>query len=473
MTHVLGRGAVTGDAHFWGSSGGWANGPDNVALDSGIIEKTTYGWGAIADTRYTISTTYYTGVVGSSFTGGFWDGRDFWLCDNGSGTNSVYRLNWEFGKSDLTVNAGLLGLGSINPYDTSTDGDATNIYFTSFSTDQVIRFNRGTGAIVGTPLSLTTPKRLAYDGEKLWVSRGSVITRIDSFTVPTTVDVSGFTAAEYMVFDGRHLWVSDASTTTLTKIDPYPTTPTVVATYTLANRALGLTFCGTSVWAVSDTGNAVYRVNVLTGQQSTTSLSGLLSSPTIAAYDGYFVIVADASNHVKINPITGRPLRGASYSGGGTQFLTSISQGSIVAGNGTTVLRGDLPQSAVFQHLSRDNLISLGGRGTGNIVSVPGAACGVVAVNIGTTNLTQNLAANLQDSQMLHISGTLTGNVRIDPGTNSAGNSIFHIYHDVTLGGFTLTWGSVSSNINLGPSGTHTMVISNASTGATTIANQF
>lgn len=469
MTHIIGRGVVVGDTHLWNGTN-WSNGADNIAADNGVVEKQVMGWGALADTRYALTTTVFTGVAGTSLTGAFWDGRDIWLCDNGTGTQSVYRVNWEFGKSDLTVNAALLGLGSINPYDAGYDGDFTNMYFTSLSTNQVIKFNRGTGAIIGTALSLTGPKRILYDGEKLWISRGTVVTRIDSFTVPTTVDVSGFTAAEYMVFDGRFIWVSDTGTTNLVKIDPYPGTPTIVATFSLATRPVGLTFDGTSVYAVSDTGNAVYAVNVLTSAQTTIDVSGLLSSPTIAAFDGYFVVVADSTNHVKINPATGRVLRGATYSGGGSAFMTSIGQGSLIIGNGTTMKRGDLPQSGVFMQLGRDTTVSSGGRGTASVNGASGVPSGPLTYNIGTTGATANMPADKQDAQIIHITGSITANVRIDPTGSSTPNGIWHIFNDVTLNAHTLTFGSSVSSINLGTQGTHTIVISNA---GFVILNQF
>lgn len=473
MTHLFGR-APTGSTHLWNGTR-WTNGPDNVILDNNTVRRQVLGWAMLADTRYDLSSVVFSGVAGSNFTGAFWSGNSLWLCDNGTGTDSVYRLTWDTDAPDLVTSTASIGF-TIDPYDIFSSGDFVNVFFSSYSTNQVVYMN-GSFTSSGTTISLTSPRRFAYDGEKLWVSRETVITRINSLA-PSTTNLTGFTFAEYMVFDGRYLWVADQGASNIVKVDPYPTTPVKVTTLSLASRPMGITFDGTSVWSVSDTGEVVYKINTVTGVVTTIDVSSWLTSPTLITFDGYTVVVADSSNHIRLNPNTGRPLRGTTYTGGGSNFLITIGPGSMLIGNGTSVKRGDLPLSGTFLHLARDtstsDTIGIGVQGNGGIWSTTPVPTGTTTYDIGTTGTSpQLMPASAMDAQIIKIVGNLSGNVRIDPVNSGGGTNTWHVYHDVTLNGNSLTFGSLSSSVSLGAQGTHSLILRVDSSGTYVIANQY
>jgi hypothetical protein len=456
----IGKGAALGNVHYWNGTK-WTNSPYSDVPEQANSEKQRMGWPWLADDRYNLSQTGIPASGSSDFTGAYFDGSELWFCDQGNSV--VTRRNWLKLKADATITAVSLGVGSIDPYDVHGDGSNTHVVFSSYSTNEVFRVRRQLppGTLLAPTLSLANPRRFAFDGSRVWISRETVITRIDSLTVPTTTNLAGFTMAEYMVFDGRYLWVSDTGAGEVKQVDPFPGTPVVVSTFAIGGTPTHIVFDGINIWILRDS-TTLTRINSITGNVDTV---GGFSGLTAIGYDGRFIIAITGATHFKINTLSRQPLRRQgtilAYSGGGSNFVTCIGRGSILTG-GSFVSRGDQPLSAIFFDL---------GRGSSGLLN-PSVRAGVYQASFGSFLGTRILTPRESNShQILFASGTLTGNARLQPITTAS--NYWHVFNNVALGAFTITFGSSSSNVSLGTTGTHTIVWVDPLTLTFRIFNQF
>lgn len=430
-----------------------------VRTEDGAVPRQTLSWGLVGDTTFDFTAALT--VAGSSFGGVFLDSQDVWVCDYGTPL-AVTRVDWATLATDLTVNAASLGF-TIKPISITSDG--LDIFFASNEnpgTPRVVQINRSTGAHIAnfTPPSSELPIRMAFDGEKVWFLTSTHLYRIDNFTGPVLASPASFTPTNLfgMIFDGRYMWVVDriGGASVVYQIDPYPATPTVVATFTTVVQIADITFDGTWIWVVSDSPDGtVIRIHSKNGVTETISISAILTGTTTISFNGLAVYVGGSTGHVRLNPVNGRSLNGAAFPGGvsgaaGTGFMKAIGLRSLLLTNGTIIYRNDIPRNGAYQ-----GMLLGGDAATG--IYVPQQQGEAFA--LGTVSGTVTLPSRSSVAAYLILTGTLTGATRLEP---ESGN-FWMIQNTVSTGGNSFTFGSSGSNVTLGTSGTFSIIRMNTS----------
>ena len=403
--------------------------------EQGINDRAVQTWGVLADTDSQQIQMLSTAGGAAGFQGGYWDGRYIWGC----GSASVVKLSTAGNSSipTLEVTAASLGVGSITPKDIVYDGK--DIWFSSYVENLVYRIDRISGAMLSTN-SITSPNRMEFDGENVWVSDGSGgITQIAPNTlVATALSIPG-ALCEYMVFDGTYLWVSSYVNLKVYKIQPFGAA-SVVTSYTLPSRPRGITFDGTYIWTVSDTGNAVHRIHTVTGAITSVSVAAYLSGPTVLVWDGRVIQVGDdAGSVIRINPTSMRVLRAAvSMSGfaGMNGFARAVGDGAFITGS-PDVFHGLFLYKPHQSHWLDNIVTSLGTTKQGSaVVDVGPTASGTVGISGESTS-----PYRYADSAFyLILNGTLAGNTRVEP----SGQGPWAVQHNITDGGNILRFGSAA-----------------------------
>lgn len=429
-------------------SGG--GGGTTVPLDQGRSVRQAQSWGVMADRDLGSTTTVLVGGGSSTWTGCCWDGRAIWAIENDGGlsTNRLVKAapfsGGGLGGYELSKNAAGLGLGSFDPIDVCYDG---NDVWVSDATGKVYRISRTSGSLQST-VTLASVNRLEFDGEAVWVSRGSAgITRITlSFpTYPTTnLVVGGGAQIEHMVFDGRYLWCSALDQSTLYKVEPFGT-PSLQATPALSHRARALCFDGTYVWAVSDTGKRVFRVHSETGTVDTLDLATYFtgSGPTAIGFDGRIIYVASGGEHVRINPMAMRVLRGETISIGATGPLRPCGDGFVMGQGGTNSHAvtgfGSFESKRYSRVETRRGPVQAGAA----YVELGFTLSGVVTMT--------ETDGEPEEAMYIVVVGALSGNTRIQPATYGP----WIIDNQITHNGHTLTFGQSGDNVALTEGAVH------------------
>jgi hypothetical protein len=301
-------------------------------------------------------------------------------------------------------------------------------------------------------------RQLIFDGKYMWAIRSTNVTRINQLglAAPTTTNLAGGTTGYRGVFDGRHLWVIDLSTFLLRKIDVE--TVRVVFQVTLANRPRAITTDGAWIWIANDIASTVIRVHTITHQTETIAMS---FAPTGIVFDGIGILVISGGASRRLNPTTGAILNVTAGDGGSNENPLQVDHGFI---NGATSSnRGLKPiQSTLLRQAGRmRNDFETHGYGPlkNGADVVQG---GVEEFNFGTTSGTVILPARYLKNEVIILTGTLTGNLRVQPEFSAQylrPISRFNVIENqATLGGNSLTFGVSSSNVSLGATGTFSMV---------------
>lgn len=453
MSSFLGRGQAVSDTPTWDGEKWILQQPSEKTSD-GASDRYTLSWGLAADT--TSDFTAALTVAGSSFGGILMDGHDIWVCDYGTPL-AVTRVDWTTLQTDLVVDSTSLGF-NIEPVDVTCDGLDIVIASTE-ATPRIVRVSRTTGAHISnfvTPSS-ELPLCIDFDGEKVWFLTPTGLYRIDNFAGPTLASPSSFTPTNLirMVFDGRYLWVADRilGASQVYRIDPFQSPPTVVSTYSTATRIADITFDGTWIWTVSDNPDGiVVRIHVNTGVMESIDISTLLSGTTTIGFNGLSVFVAGSGGHVRLNPVSGRPLRGSAFPGGvagsaGSGTMASIGVRSLLlSGGGTTIYRCDQPLHDAYIGML------LGTRDSNSFV--PQLRGDSFSLGVSPVSGTTFLLPKYSNSAYIELTGSLSGATRIEPY-----DGVYWVFlNSVTLNGHALSFGTSGSNIDLGALGTVTMV---------------
>lgn len=175
--------------------------------------------------------------------------------------------------------------------------DGCCLWFTLYSSDQVVRLNPHTGEIRLIPVT-QSPLGIAYDGDFVWICNyiGQSISVIDVETCQVVrtialLDPTGASVRPYNIaFDGSHLWVTadpaGQGSGLLFKIEKPWGDPEQVSNDLFTNSRY-LCFDGSHLWISSRNGPLV-KVDITTHSQEPVLPNDIVSTHAIA-FDGAFL----------------------------------------------------------------------------------------------------------------------------------------------------------------------------------------
>jgi hypothetical protein len=211
------------------------------------------------------------------------DGADLWVTSIGSDT--VTRVRASDGKvlGTWTMPSGAFGVLVANGRVYVTGG-LSHLY--------AIDPKSGPGPVVTLSSNLgASPRRMAFDGKKLWIIRqfGFVIFNpLTAATEPTPP--SGLTSTSGILFDGTNIWIIDSLTNTLNRMNE---DGTIAQTVPVGSGASSPVFDGTNIWVPNFFDDSITVVRASTGQVLATLTGNGLNSPQEAAFDGERVLVVN------------------------------------------------------------------------------------------------------------------------------------------------------------------------------------
>lgn len=464
MSNVLGLGTSFGENPVWDGTK-WENISPNVPMENGRAGRQLVGWPVVGNRRsFTALSASVPTVAGSVYTACCFDGRDLWVCDEGT-TPALLKYDFIGGQRLQSVSSATLGFGVSPPSSLAYDGE--HVYVGSVGAGEVVQLT--TSGVVVDTLSLSGVRFLLYDGEKVWGFCDTTIVRIDDIGVPTVTTVSGFTQARKGVFDGLHLWVLDSSALTLHRIDPYPATPVVKNTYTLTagGTPTDITFDGASLWIADSTLRVIYRVHARTGYLESFSVSAqfLAGSPQSIGFDGRLIYATGGSRTVRYNPTTARPIDNVSdnfppHGVGASGYVLPVDNGFVMTSGAGNIMRG----TRGFTTGMFANAVKI----RNSFVPVQSLW---LSYNLGSVGGVASLPSAYSKARVLELTGTLTSNLRIEPQIST----YWVLENNMTLGGNTLTFGNSVSSVDLGANGTKSIVWLDGTITAGTfrLANQY
>ncbi len=150
------------------------------------------------------------------------------------------------------------------------------------------------GYATTTTYSTQNPgQAVAFDGDNVWITGASVITKVATST-GATVGVYNVGSGPYsVVFDGANIWVPSSQGGTVKKL--LASTGATIGTYTLGSAPFGLAFDGTNIWVSLNASNSVVKLLASTGAVLATYMAG--NGPTALAFDGTNIWVANSNGN--------------------------------------------------------------------------------------------------------------------------------------------------------------------------------
>jgi YVTN family beta-propeller protein len=213
------------------------------------------------------------------------DGTHMWVGCSGHVPMSIQEYNVSDGTLLRTITNSDLN-GSSLVY------DGENIWSDGFSND-VIKVNASTGAIVASYPVGTEPYGLAFDGQYVWVANygSSSVSKVLATTgAVTTYSLPTCAHPEGMAFDGSHVWVScNVNSQIVLELNA---TGGVTATITVGNEPSGMAFDGTNIWVANSFDNTVSRINVATKVVLTVAAN---VTPWAVAFDTKYIWLTSAA----------------------------------------------------------------------------------------------------------------------------------------------------------------------------------
>ena len=165
----------------------------------------------------------------------------------------------------------------------------------------ILRWYSANTAFGSISLNLGTLNDILYDGENLWVCRGSGVEVISPHTGLSLgfVDCDGKTLR--LAFDGKYVWVT-LHDRYVARVDV--ATRSVVETFSTGVDPFGMVFDGQYLWVSSQPSGTISRLNVVDGSSGPTVSVG--AWPVELAFDGRDVWVTNfhSDNVAKVDPQT-------------------------------------------------------------------------------------------------------------------------------------------------------------------------
>ena len=215
------------------------------------------------------------------------DGVDLWVTDQ---TGTVSRVRGSDGMLLGTWTGAPGGFGLLT---------AMNRVFVASQTSPGVLYRidptqaPGAATVVASNLG-NNSVGIAFDGSKIWTANilgasVSIVTPGASIPWTVTTVTTGFAAPVGPIFDGAHVWVTDFGEGKLLKLD---SNGAILQTVTVGPGASEPVYDGANIWVPIGSAASVTVVRGSNGSVlATLTGNGLVSSPSVAAFDGERVLV--------------------------------------------------------------------------------------------------------------------------------------------------------------------------------------
>lgn len=192
--------------------------------------------------------------------------------------------------------------------------DGTHVWVASNSgTPSVVELNAATGAVVNSDIPTGNgPTAISSDGTHVWTANTSdnTVTEIDAATgavVNAAIPVGA--SPDAISSDGTHVWVGDEGDDNVTEIDA--ATGAVVGTIAVGANTYGISATGTDVWVPDENTGDVTEIDAATGTIINTISVGGSPYGIAAAGSSVWVVFSDnffqtnADSVIQLNAATG------------------------------------------------------------------------------------------------------------------------------------------------------------------------
>jgi YVTN family beta-propeller protein len=185
-----------------------------------------------------------------------YDGKYIWVANNGSGANSVTKID--------AATKTLLATYAVGNGPDSVAFDGTYIWVTNSYSDNVMKLDRETGEILRTYPTGEYPLSILFDGKDMWIGNSDVA---DADSPPL-------------------------STASLTKLRVAG--GVFLGTFAAGNAVRGLASDGTSIWTCNSADNTFTRIRISDGAQLGTYPAG--KAPRDIAFDGVRMWISNSGD---------------------------------------------------------------------------------------------------------------------------------------------------------------------------------
>jgi len=229
------------------------NQPYDIAYDGmSTLAVTNFGGSTVSFISLTGSPAVSKTInVGGGPEGICFDGRDYWVANEGDGT-----------VSEITTTG---AVPRIVPVGNAPEGVACDnsghVWVTNSSDDTVSEIQSSNGRVINTIPTNDDPVAVAFDGSHVWVAdnAGDCVDEIADTaspvvvaTIPTGIGPQG------LAFDGEHIWVTDNGASSVTEIDV--ASRKVVRTLTTGAGPFGVAFDGSHIWVTNATDGDISKL---------------------------------------------------------------------------------------------------------------------------------------------------------------------------------------------------------------------
>jgi YVTN family beta-propeller protein len=186
----------------------------------------------------------------------FYDGKYMWVANNGSGENTVTKID--------TATETVLATYAVGNGPDSVAFDGTYIWVTNSYSDNVMKLNRETGEILRTYPTGEYPLSILFDGKDMWIGNSDVA---DADAPPlSTASVTKLRAAGGVL----------------------------LGTFAAGNAVRGLASDGTSIWTCNSADNTFSRIRISDGAPMGTYPAG--KAPRDIAFDGERMWISNSAD---------------------------------------------------------------------------------------------------------------------------------------------------------------------------------
>jgi hypothetical protein len=246
--------------------------------------------------------------VNANPEGILFDGTYIWVANNGAGSSISNTVS--------KYNAATLTLVANYPIGLAPDGvafDGTYVWVTNSGSNNVVRLDRWSGAILRTYPTGDFPLSIVFDGKNIWIANGA------------DADEGGFV------------------TGSVTKLRAYGGLN--LGTFPLGRTVRSLAYDGSTIWACNSGDDTFTRLDAANGARLGTYRAG--TRPRSLAFDGMRMWIANSdSNTVSVVSTSPAPVVSSGYAAGGrTNYLPTTP---------TPLAPIQTPVDAAFSGLSVD-----------------------------------------------------------------------------------------------------------------------
>ncbi len=200
---------------------------------------------------------------------------------------AIAQLRWYGANQSASVTAGTAPRGVAY--------DGSNIWVANTNSNNVMKFDATTGALLGTYSAGGNPVALVSDGANIWVANlgTSNVTELKAID-GTLVGTYGVGNNPYgIAFDGTNIWVTNSGNT-VTKL--LASNGSVVGAYSVGANPIGVAFDGTNIWVANNGGDSITLLRASDGTVLQTYSLASGSSPYALTFDGTNIWIVNEGN---------------------------------------------------------------------------------------------------------------------------------------------------------------------------------